>query len=96
MKEALSGQHRGLILRIIITWLCIFLLVGFLVASLSADDMVTMSVIPEVPKTGEPVVATFNLNNPTDEPLAIEYQLYANGRLVQSGNSTIAAQSSSE
>ena len=53
-------------LKIGITWLCTLLLAGFLIAAGSSARPVTMSILPEVPKTGEPVVATFNLNNPSD------------------------------
>ncbi len=55
-----------------------------------------MSVIPEVPKTGEPIVATFNISNPSDEPATTQYQLYVNGKLVESGGTTIAPRSSSK
>ncbi len=95
-KDTLNRRHKGLILKLIIAWLCIFLLVGFLTATRSAASPITMSVIPEVPKTGEPVVATFNISNPSDEPLTTQYQLYVNGKLVESGGTTIAPRSSSK
>jgi hypothetical protein len=94
MTTAKHSQHWGLALKIAVAWLCIFLLFGFLVAARSATNPVTMSVIPEVPKTGEPVVATFNLHNPSDEPLTTSYQLYLNSRLVEGGTTTIAPQDS--
>ncbi len=53
-----------------------------------------MSVIPEVPRTGEPIVATFSINNPSDKPSTTNYQLYVNGRLVESGTTTVAPQAS--
>ena len=96
MKTARASQHQGLLFKIAIIWLCVFLLLGFLAAARSATDAVTMSVIPEVPKTGEPVVATFNLHNSFDAPLPTSYQLYVNGRLVESGSSTIAPQASTK
>ena len=65
MNATEVSQHKGLILKITIVWLCIFLLVSFLVASRSSADPVTMSIVPEVPKTGEPIVATFNIANPS-------------------------------
>ena len=95
MKLASAGPNQGLIIKTAIVWLCIFLLVGFVVAARSTSDAVTLSVIPEVPRTGEPVVATFNLNNPDDEPVITSYELYVNGQLLQSGSTTIAPQSSS-
>jgi hypothetical protein len=95
MKIASNRTNQGLIIKTAIVWLCILLLLGFLVAARSTNDAVTLSVIPEAPKTGEPVVATFNLTNPTDEPVTTSYQFYANGQLLQSGINTIAPQSSS-
>ncbi len=95
-KDNLTRRHKGLILKLIIAWLCIFLLVGFLIATGSAASPITMSIIPEVPKTGEPVVATFNISNPSDKPATTQYQLYVNGRLVESGGTTIAPGSSSK
>jgi len=91
-----SGQHKGFILKISITWLCIFLLAGFLISMRSAADPVTMTIIPEVPKAGEPVVVTFNISNSTDEPSTTSYQLYVNGNLTESGSTSIAPQASSK
>ncbi len=90
MRTAKASQHQGIILKIAIVWLCVFLLLGFLIASKVAASPITMSVIPEVPKTGEPVVATFNINNPSPESSTTSYQLYINGKLVESGMTTIA------
>jgi len=96
MNATQAGQHKGLILKIGITWLCVFLLAGFLIAMRSTANPVTMSIIPEVPKAGEPIVATFNISNPTDEPSTTSYQLYVNGRLIENGSTTIAPQDSSK
>ena len=95
MHTGQANQYRGVILRIAIVWLCIFLLVGFLIATWSAADPVTMSIIPEVPKVGEPVVATFTISNPTNEPSTTSYQLYVNGRLIENGSTTVAPWDSS-
>lgn len=94
MREA--SRYKGLVLKIVIVWSGILLLVGFLIASMSSANHITLSVIPEVPKTGEPVVATFNISNPSDRPLTSSYELYVNGKLVESGNTTIAPFSSSK
>lgn len=91
-----NASQRGLILKIAITCLCTFLLLGFLIAARSVTSPVTMSVIPEVPRTGEPIVATFNLNNPSNEPLTTSYQLYINGKLVESGSTTLTPQASTK
>ena len=91
-----TGQSKALILKIVIIWLCIFSLLGFLIAAKSTGSTVTMSVIPEVPKAGEPVVATFNIKNPSGAPSTTSYQLYVNGRLVESGSNVVGLQDSSE
>ena len=96
MNTREASQQKGLILKIGITWLCIFLLAGFLIAMRSAASPITMSIIPEVPRVGEPIVATFNINNPSDAPSTTSYQLYVNGRLVESGSASIAPQASSK
>ena len=62
----------------------------------SNANPITLSIIPEVPKTGEPVVATFYISNSTDKPSATSYQLYANGQLVESGSMIVAQQSVSK
>ena len=96
MNAVKPGQQKGLILKIAIAWLCTFLLLGFVIATTSAANPITMSIIPEVPKTGEPIVATFNISNPSSKPSTTSYQLYVNGRLIQSGSTTVAPQASSK
>lgn len=86
------SQPKGLILKITIVWLSILLLLGFLITSRSTDSPVTLTILPAVPKEGEPVVATFNFNNPTETATKTDYQLYVNGRLVESGTVTVAPQ----
>ena len=50
----------------------------------------SMAVIPQAPREGEPVLATFKLNNPSSSLLATKYQFYANGELLHEGDTTIA------
>jgi hypothetical protein len=91
-----ASQNKGLILKIAVVWLGICLLGGFLIATGSAANPITMTVIPEVPKIGEPIVATFRIANPTSEPLTTHYQLYINGQLVESGTTSVAPQASAK
>ncbi len=46
---------------------------------------VAMSVFPEVPVEGEPLLVTFNLNNPSLHANLVDYELYVNGKLVMEG-----------
>ena len=96
MRTTKAGQNKGLILKTIIVWSGILVVLGFLFATRSADSPVTMSVIPEVPRTGEPIVATFNISNLSGEPATTRYQLFINGRLMGNGSTTIAPLSSSK
>ena len=91
-----SARYKGLTLKIVIIWLCIFLLAGFLIAARSNAGPVTLSVIPEVPKTREPIVATLRVSNLTDVPSETNYQLYVNGTLVESGSMVVAPRDSSK
>jgi len=87
-----ASHHKTLILRIAITWLCIFLLVSFLIAIRSAAGPINMSIIPEVPREGEPIIVTFSISNLADEPLTTSYQLYVNGKLIENGSATVSPQ----
>jgi len=87
---------KGMIIKIGIVWLCIFLLSGFIIASRSAGNSITLSVVPVVPKTGEPIMAAIYIPNPSDEILTTHYELYIDGMHVESGTTTVAPQSSAK
>ena len=91
-----TSHYKGLILKTAIIWLSIFIVASFLVTMKANANPVTLSVLPEVPRTKEPIVATFSISNSTDKPSATSYQLYVNGKLVESGSSIVAQQSSSK
>ena len=57
------------------------------IATMPGPDMVELRA--EAPGKGEPVSATFWLNNPTDEEITISYSFYVNGKLLQHGYSRI-------
>ena len=96
MNGPKSAQHKKLILKIAISWLSIALLASFIIAMRSNTNPISLHVLPQVPKMQEPVVATFSISNPTGTSLSASYQLYANGKLVESGCAVIAPQSSSK
>jgi hypothetical protein len=83
---------KGQILKITIVWLSIFILAGFVIAK-NSTDRVTLSVFPETPKSGEPIVITFSFSNPIDKPSATSYILYINGEIAESGSVILAPQS---
>ena len=63
---------------------------GFWLTMREISDPVSMAVLPQAPREGEPIIATFRLNNPSSSPLVTRYQFYANGRLLKDGITTIA------
>lgn len=95
MSAIKDSMHKELILKIAIVWLSMLLLIGFSIAVGSTTDYVELSVMPEVPKTGEPIVATFSINNTSAKPLHTDYQLYINSELVESGSTLVAPKDSS-
>jgi len=96
MEKIKAGQYKELIIKTIIVWLSIFLIAAFLLATPSMVKPVTMSIIPEVPKVNEPIVATFNIANPTNEVSTTGYQLYLNGKLIETGETTLAPMDSTK
>jgi len=87
-------ERRGITLKIIIIWLAILLMTSFWLTLKGTSDPVSLAVLPEVPREGEPILVTFKLNNPSSEPLGTSYQFYANGELLKEGATTIAPNSS--
>jgi len=87
-------ERKSIQLKITIIWLAILLMTSFWLTVKEASDPVSMTVVPEVPREGEPILATFKLNNPFTEPLDSRYQFYANGELLKEGATTIAPNSS--
>ena len=58
------------------------------------SDPLSLTVIPQAPRQGEPILTTFKLNNPSSQALVTSYQFYADGELLKEGATTIAPDSS--
>ncbi|UCD53950.1 MAG: hypothetical protein JSU76_03390 [Dehalococcoidia bacterium] len=89
----MDGQ-RGIKLKIIIVWMSMLLIGSFWLTVRGSSDPVTLAVVPQVPREGEPVVTTFKLNNPSSEEILTDYRFYANGELKQEGTAILAPRSS--
>ena len=88
---------RNLKIGLVVIWLAILVLGGYHAVNLAmmpGPDMVELTV--EAPGKDEPLSATFWLNNPTDEEIAINYSFYVNGELLQKGTSRISPQFSDQ
>jgi hypothetical protein len=92
----LSRQHknRSQSLKLTIVWLTVFLLGLLWISTRAASDPVSVAVIPEVPREGEPVLAVFKLNNASPSALSTRYQFYVNGVLLKEGSTTLSPDSS--
>lgn len=86
MKEERKNIH----FKLAIVSLSILLVGSFWLTIRVSSDPVSMVITPEVPRVGEPVLATFKLSNPSSQPLLTNYQFYANGELLEVGTTTIA------
>jgi len=89
----MDGQG-GLKLKIVIICMAILLMGSFWLTMRTSSEPVSMAVVPEVPREGEPIMAIFKLNNPTSQPISTRYQFYANGELMKEGIATIPSGSS--
>ena len=87
-------NQRGIKLKIIIIWLVILVMGSFWLSVRASSDPVSLAVVPAVPREGEPILATFKLNNPASQAISTEYQFYANGELMKQGTTTISPGSS--
>ncbi len=87
-------DQRGIKLKIVIIWLAILLMGSFWLTLKTSSDLVSLVVLPKVPREGEPVVATIKLSNPSSQVISISYQLYTNGELTKEGIATLPPTSS--
>ena len=58
MDEAKQGRRLGI--RIVIVCVAILLVANFVYAFRSSSGPVTLTVLPEVPRKGEPVIVTLS------------------------------------
>jgi len=89
-SEIEQSKSRSIFFKLALLWLGILLLGSFWLTVRGTSDPVSMVVVPEVPREGEPIIATFKLNNPSSQALVMRYEFYANGELLKEGITTIA------
>jgi hypothetical protein len=72
-------------LKLGIIWMAIIVIGCFWLSVRNAEGPVTLSVLPEAPREGESIIATYKLNNPSSQPLTTNFQFYANNALQKEG-----------
>jgi len=90
----MEQSRKSIYFKLGIVFLGILLLGSFWLTVKGTSQPVSLAVVPEAPRQGEPILATFKLNNPSSEPVVTNYQFYANDELLQEGAATIAPDSS--
>ena len=86
--------HRGTAFKLALVWLAILLMGSFWLTVRVSSEPISMAVMPGVPREGQPIIATFKLNNPSPQEIAVDYQFYANGELLKKGKAAIVPHSS--
>ncbi len=89
----MEARRRGFSLIVVVIWLVILTSVIFAYGLHSASDLVTVSVMPEVPRKGQPVEVTVNLNNADGDSLPVSFDFFVNAEKVKSGSVVLAPSS---
>ncbi|MFC1926483.1 hypothetical protein ACFLWV_01890 [Chloroflexota bacterium] len=87
----MGTNNRSLYLKMAVVAMAILLMGSLWLSGRAASEPVNLVVTPIGPKEGEPVIATYNLNNPSSGPLLTNYEFYVNGELLAEGVTTIPA-----
>ena len=83
-------KQKGLKLKILVIWLAILLVGSFWLTVHAGTDAVTLTVMPEVPRENEPIVATVKIDNSSSAAEVTSYKLYVNGELLKEGTTVIS------
>jgi hypothetical protein len=83
-------RYKGMVLKIVILWLVILFVGSFWLTVHTGAAPLSLTVIPEVPRENEPIVATFKIDNPSSEAEGTSYKFYVNGELLKEGTTMIS------
>lgn len=75
--------------NIIIACILVVFLAGITVSLQAKFEPVSITVLPQVPREGQPLLITFNLNNPSDKENRMSYEFYANGVQLMQGKALL-------
>ncbi|MDP2719600.1 MAG: hypothetical protein Q8P44_07210 [Dehalococcoidia bacterium] len=92
--KANRGENHRLFARLLIVWMVILSLAIFAHAQNSSQQPLSLSVLPEVPREGEPMLISFTLNNPGSGAEEAAYTLFINGEKVKIGRTLLSPFSS--
>ncbi len=81
----MNSPDRQYLSKTLVIWFAVLVIASLIVGLHDAAAPVSVSVFPQVPSEGVPVVVTFSLNNPSIHTTSADYELYANGKLIMEG-----------
>jgi len=87
-RRYISGMKKSNF-KIIFVLLIIVFLASIVFSINDKVQSASITVLPQVPKEGEPLFVTFNLNNPSQKETLLSYEFYANGDLLLQGKELI-------
>ncbi len=88
------GNIRRTVFKLAILWLSILLLGSFWLTVKGTSEPVSIAVVPQAPREGDPIIATFKVNNPFPQRMMVRYQFYVSDELLEEGTATLAPDSS--
>ena len=80
-------------LRLIIVWLIILPLTAFWYTLARASEPMGLTVLPEMPRRGEPIIATAKVQGTATGDEAVHYRFYVDGQPLAEGSATLAPDS---
>ncbi|MCL4440672.1 MAG: hypothetical protein M1609_08810, partial [Firmicutes bacterium] len=78
-------QQRALYFKTAMVWLAVILLGIFYLSIRESREPVSITVMPEAPRRGEPILVTFRLNNPGPGATVTKYRFYSGVVLLKEG-----------
>src|SRR3989304_1396434 len=98
-RSAARAQEEGVVsalpqpdfgLRLILVWLIILPLIGFWYTLARASEPVGLTVLPEVPRRGEPIISTARVQGPSAQDETVHYRFYVDGEPLVEGGAPLA------
>ncbi|WP_321417739.1 hypothetical protein [uncultured Methanomethylovorans sp.] len=86
----MNSSDRQYFSKTLVILFVVLVMASLVVGLHDAAAPVSVSVFPEVPVEGQPILVTFNLNNPSIQANLADYELYANGELIMGGTAELA------
>ena len=87
-REQVSGRGDPR-LRLIVIWFATIAALIFWSSSTPDHSTARFTVLPQVPRSGQPLLLTLELSGAKYEGQPFEFELYANGVLVQAGQGSL-------